>query len=112
MSLEEDMITLLEEKGVHFENKQDTLSMLRYSFEKRWVKVIMDKDTPIGFISWIVENHTEGNFLLITNFVLAKRDMKVIFSLRKFFRETYNPRKVQWNKNKKELSVVRTPPRK
>lgn len=108
--IEEDIIEVLEEHGVRFEERAEVLSMLRYSIEKGWIKFFIEDGKRLGFVTWILEEHKDGNFLFVTNIILEGKDFIKILKLRKFFKDNYGPiKKVQWNNNRKNLSVVRTP---
>ncbi len=100
----------MESSGVTFEERQESVSMAKYSIEQGWIKFFYDKQHQrIGFITWIVEEHPEGNFILITNFYKQNGKLNIL-SLRKYFKDRFSPiSKVQWNNNKTDMSVIRTP---
>lgn len=106
MSLDKDLLKIIESEGVEIKDKDDVLSSLRDAIYDNRIMFLHDEDNKaIGFFTW--ENDTENgktniyvNNMLVLN---ASRGKYNLLELRKFFKDKYGKiNKYFWHSSRKE----------
>lgn len=100
----EEFIKMMERNGVEFINRDEAISMMRYSFEKGWIKTLKDKEgNRVGFLTYMIEELPEGKHLIVNDICIIKgmeRRFKLL-SLRRMFKDDIgNIKYCGWRNNK------------
>lgn len=102
----EELIKMMERNGVVFMNRDEAISMMKYSFDNGWIKSLKDKEGKrVGFLSYMIENTTSGKHLVINDICIlkGKENSFKLFSLRRIFKdEIGNIQYCGWRNNKRD----------
>lgn len=105
MSLEDDLLGIIEGNGIEIKNRLDVLNSLHDAILRNQFRFLYDeKNKTIGFFTWEYEIDNEKTDIYINNMLVlnADRGKYNLLELRKFFKDKYGKiNKYFWHSKRK-----------